>query len=78
MLHTDFTSYYLGNQDVKILHFSFEMHAKDEMIRKISQLSDIDYRKLVSSDKPLTMAELDYQISSEELITPQVPSSRAW
>ena len=43
MLHTDFTSYYLGNEDVKILHFSFEMHAKDEMIRKISQLSDIDY-----------------------------------
>ena len=25
MLHTDFTSNYLGNQDVKVLHFSFEM-----------------------------------------------------
>tara|TARA_Y100001954_G_C15796881_1_gene598097 strand:+ start:1180 stop:1995 length:816 start_codon:yes stop_codon:yes gene_type:complete len=59
MLHTDFTSYYLGNQDIKVLHFSFEMHAKDEMIRKISQLNDVDYRKLVSSDKPLSMEELD-------------------
>ena len=59
MLHTDFTSYYLGNQDIKVLHFSFEMHAKDEMIRKISQLNDVDYRKLGSPDKPLSMEELD-------------------
>ena len=59
MLHTDFTSSHLGNQDVKILHFSFEMHAKDEMIRKMSQLSRVDYRKLVSSDNPLTIQDLN-------------------
>ena len=29
------------------------------LIRKISQLNDVDYRKLVSSDKPLTVQELD-------------------
>ena len=82
MLHTDFTSYYLGNEDVKILHFSFEMHAKDEMIRKISQLSDIDYRKLVSSDKPLTMEELEIirkqytRMKNKNVFYVETPSNR--
>ena len=82
MLHTDFTSYYLGNQDVKILHFGFEMHAKDEMIRKMSQLNDIDYRKLVSSDKPLTIQELTLirktydRMKNENIFYVETPSTR--
>jgi len=82
MLHTDFTSYYLGNTDVKVLHFSFEMHAKDEMIRKMSQLNDIDYRKLVSSDKPLTIEELNLirkeydKMKNENVFYVETPSTR--
>ncbi len=82
MLHTDFTSNYLGNQDVKILHFSFEMHAKDEMIRKMSQLGRVDYRKLVSSDNPLTIQELNAirkeygGMKNENVFYVETPSNR--
>ena len=82
MLHTDFTSNYLGNQDVKILHFSFEMHAKDEMIRKMSQLGRVDYRKLVSSDNPLTVQELNAirkeygRMKNENIFYVETPSNR--
>jgi len=58
------------------------MHAKDEMIRKMSQLNDIDYRKLVSSDKPLTIEELnlirkDYdKMKNENVFYVETPSTR--
>jgi replicative DNA helicase len=82
MLHTDFTSNYLGNQDVKVLHFSFEMHAKDEMIRKMSQLGKVDYRKLVSSDNPLSLDELESlrseygKMKNENVFYVETPSNR--
>lgn len=60
MLLRDFTNPTL-QRDVKrtrILHFSFEMSASAEMTRRLSTLTGISYRKLLSADRPLTADEL--------------------
>ena len=59
MLLRDFTNPTLQRDVTKtrILHFSFEMSAAAEMTRRISTLTGISYRKLLSADRPLTGEE---------------------
>ena len=59
MLLRDFTNPTLQRDvsKVRILHFSFEMSAAAEMTRRISTLTGISYRKLLSADRPLTQEE---------------------
>jgi len=59
MLLRDFTNPTLQRDVTKtrILHFSFEMSAAAEMTRRISTLTGISYRKLMSADRPLTAEE---------------------
>lgn len=68
MLLRDFTNPTL-QKDVsktRILHFSFEMSAAAEMTRRISTLTGISYRKLMSADRPLTAEEHGIVASAAE------------
>ena len=71
MLLRDFTNPSL-QQDVtktRILHFSFEMSAAAEMTRRISTLTGISYRKLLSADTPLSAAEYELVQSAASRLT---------
>jgi replicative DNA helicase len=59
MLLRDFTNPTLQRNvsKVRILHFSFEMSAAAEMTRRISPLTGISSRKLLSADRPLNPEE---------------------
>jgi len=68
MLLRDFTNPTL-QKDVsktRILHFSFEMSAAAEMTRRISTLTGISYRKLMSADRPLNAEEHGIVASAAE------------
>lgn len=62
MLLRDFTNPTLQQdvQKTRILHFSFEMSAAAEMTRRISTLTGISYRKLMSADEPLSDVDLGH------------------
>jgi replicative DNA helicase len=70
MLLRDFTNPTL-QRDVsktRILHFSFEMSAAAEMTRRISTITGISYRKLLSADRPLTNEEMQQvEVASKRL-----------
>lgn len=71
MLLRDFTNPTL-QKDVsktRILHFSFEMSAAAEMTRRISTLTGISYRKLMSADKPLSGKEYEMVKSASSRLT---------
>ena len=53
----------------RILHFSFEMSAAAEMTRRISTLTGISYRKLLSADRPLTKEEMEQVNSASSRLT---------
>lgn len=44
----------------KILHFCFEMSASAEIIRKLSSITSISYRDILSADKPLGDAKFAF------------------
>jgi len=71
MLLRDFTNPTLQKDvsKVRILHFSFEMSAAAEMTRRISTLTGISYRKLLSADRPLTNEEMQQvEVASKRLV----------
>ncbi len=43
----------------KIMHFGFEMSAEIELLRRVSSITKIPFRKLISSDDPLNQEEYD-------------------
>lgn len=84
MLLRDFTNITL-QRDVsktRILHFSFEMSAAAEMTRRISTLTGISYRKLLSADRPLTAQEHEEvksaaaRLESEPIYFVETPGNR--
>ena len=66
----------------RILHFSFEMSAAAEMTRRISTLTGISYRKLMSADNPLSMEEMEHvksasaRLVDEPLYFVETPGNR--
>jgi replicative DNA helicase len=84
MLLRDFTNPTL-QKDVsktRILHFSFEMSAAAEMTRRISTLTGISYRKLLSADRPLTQEEYEQvkvaasRLTDEPIFFVETPGNR--
>ena len=62
MLHRDFTNKdknYRFKRDVKVLHFSFEMSASDEVIRSLSTLTKLSYTQILSSFEPLSDTDFE-------------------
>ena len=59
MLHKDFTNRALNDHkfSFKVLHFGFEMNSEVEVLRSLSAMAKIPYRKLIASDDPLTESE---------------------
>ena len=62
MLLRDFLNPTLQTETDKtrILHFSFEMSAAAEMTRRLSTLTGISYRRLMSADEPLSDVDLEH------------------
>ena len=71
MLLRDFTnpSLQMDVSKTRILHFSFEMSAAAEMTRRISTLTGISYRKLLSADAPLSADEYEMVRSAASRLT---------
>lgn len=84
MLLRDFTNPTLQKDATKtrILHFSFEMSAAAEMTRRISTLTGISYRKLLSADRPLSKGEYELvksaaeQLKNEPIYFVETPGNR--
>ncbi len=84
MLLRDFTNPTL-QKDVsktRVLHFSFEMSAAAEMTRRISTLTGISYRKLMSADTPLNSTEFEQvkvassRLTDEPIYFVETPGNR--
>jgi replicative DNA helicase len=84
MLLRDFTNPTLQKDPSKtrVLHFSFEMSAAAEMTRRISTLTGISYRKLMSADRPLTGDEFEQvkvassRLTDEPIYFVETPGNR--
>jgi len=86
MLLRDFTNRSLqkaNQKKVRVLHFSFEMSAAAEMTRRISTLTGISYRKLLSADEPLSAQDYEMvnsaasQLVDEPIYFVETPGNRA-
>ena len=84
MLLRDFTNPTLQKDPSKtrVLHFSFELSAAAEMTRRISTLTGIIYRKLMSADRPLTGDEFEQvrvassRLTDEPIYFVETPGNR--
>ncbi len=70
MLRDDFASSLNSKypQDVKILSFSFEMSAEDEVIRTYSGKLETSYSELISSNKKISKAYYDKIVETSKSV----------